>query len=218
MLAGRRLAARGLAIRTHVGDGSCPRVDGPPADVRAVEHRLAELRARYPRAIIDRYHSAVPSVAASALVCAGASLIGDVTVREGAQVWYGCVLRADINAIVLGANSNLQDGTVVHLGDDDATVVGDEVVVGHRAVLHGCTIEDACLIGMNATVLDGVTIGRGSIVGAGAVVPAGLHVPRNSLVLGLPGKVVNAGTLDKEGFIRALAAKYARLAHNHMHG
>lgn len=209
---------RGLAIRTRVGEEACPRVRGPPADLAELEAKLSLLRARFPRAIVDRYLSSVPMVAPSALVCAGACLIGDVTLAEGASVWYGCVLRGDINSIAIGRNSNLQDGTVVHLGDADGTHVGEDVVVGHRAVLHGCRIEDACLIGMNATVLDGAVIGSGSIVGAGAVVPAGTQVPRNSLVLGLPAKVVRPGALDKEGFIRALAAKYARLAHNHLHG
>lgn len=208
---------RGLAIRTVVGDDVCPRVSGPPADLEEVETRLNVLRARYPRAIIDRYCASVPSVDPSALVCAGVSLVGDVHIGENATVWYGAVLRADINRIVLGRNSNLQDGTVVHLGDADATIIGEDVVVGHRVVLHGCTIEDACLIGMNATVLDGAVIGRGSIVGAGCVVPSGLIVPPNSLVLGLPGKVVRSD-LDKEAFTRSLAAKYTRLAYNHVHG
>ncbi|KAJ1622890.1 trimeric LpxA-like protein [Pavlovales sp. CCMP2436] len=192
--------ARGLAIRTAVGEESCPRVEGPPADLHAAERRLAELRARFPRAFIERYLSAVPTVSSSVLVCAGAALVGDVTLGEGASVWFGCVLRADINRIVVGKNSNLQDGTVLHLGDLDATIIGEDVVVGHRAVLHGCTIEDACLIGMNATVLDGCTIGKGSIVGAGAVVPAGLQVPPNSLVLGLPAKI---GTLYSQSQLRS---------------
>jgi carbonic anhydrase/acetyltransferase-like protein (isoleucine patch superfamily) len=209
---------RHLAIRTVVNAESCARVEGPPANLCELEARLALLRQRFPRAIIERYLGVTPTVADGALVAAGAALVGDVRLGAGAQVWYGCVLRADINSITIGRNSNLQDGTVVHLGDADPTVVGDEVVVGHRAVLHGCALEDAVLIGMGATVLDGAIIGSGSIVGAGAVVPAGMVVARNSLVLGLPARVVKDGTLDKEGFIRALAAKYARLAHNHLHG
>mmetsp|Transcript_5546 Transcript_5546/g.14181 ORF Transcript_5546/g.14181 Transcript_5546/m.14181 type:complete len:241 (+) Transcript_5546:1-723(+) len=212
-----KTGARTLAVRTVVGDDVCPRVDGQPPNVAELEARLDALRARYPRAIIDRYCSAVPSVHPTALVSPGACIVGDVRVAENAQVWYGAVLRGDLNKIVLGRNSNVQDGTVVHLGDADATVIGDDVVIGHRAVLHGCTIEDACLIGMNATVLDGAVIGRGSIVGAGAVVPAGLVVPPNSVVLGLPAKVVRSDS-DKEGFIRSLAAKYTRLAYNHMKG
>jgi carbonic anhydrase/acetyltransferase-like protein (isoleucine patch superfamily) len=212
------VARRGLAIRTAVDAESCPHVTGPPADLAAVEERLAALRARYPRACIDRYLAAVPTVASSALVAPSACLIGDVRVGEDAQIWYGAVLRADLNQIVVGRRSNLQDGTVVHLGDKDSTRIGEDVVVGHRAVLHGCAIEDACLIGMNATVLDGATIGQASIVGAGAVVPAGMQVPRNSLVLGLPAKITKIGALDKEEFIRALAAKYVRLAHNHLRG
>ena len=127
-------------------------------------------------------------------------------------------MRGDLNFISLGEGSNVQDGTVVHLGDEDPTVIMQEVVVGHRAVLHGCTIEPNCLIGMQATVLDGARIGRGSIVGAGAIVPAGAQIPPRSLVLGVPGKVVKTLDEGKEEFNRQLAHKYTRLAYNYRYG
>lgn len=205
-----------MAIRTV--PTSVQPVAGPPANLEALDAALRELRARFPGAVIHRYLDRVPRIAESVHVAEGAVLVGDVALGEQASVWYGCVLRADLNRIVLGPRSNLQDGTVVHLGDRDPTVVGADVVVGHRAVLHGCTIEDGCLIGIQATVLDGAVIGHGSIVGAGAVVPAGLVVPPRSLVLGLPAKVVKPLDEQAEAFHRELAAKYVRLHHNHRVG
>lgn len=192
--------------------------EGPPADLPRIEAALAALRARFPGAVVDRYLDRVPAAAADVFVAPGAALVGDVSLGEGVSVWYGCVLRGDVNRIVVGARSNLQDGTVVHLGDTDPTVVGEDVVVGHRAVLHGCTVEDGCLIGIQATVLDGCRIGRGSIVGAGAVVPAGTVVPPHSLVLGTPGKVVRTLEPSLEDFHRALAGKYLRLQTNYRRG
>jgi carbonic anhydrase/acetyltransferase-like protein (isoleucine patch superfamily) len=120
--------------------------------------------------------------------------------------------------IAIGAHSNIQDGTVIHLGDNDATVIGEHVVVGHRAVLHGCTIERCCLIGMQATVLDGAVVGEGSIIGAGAIVSAGSVIPPHSLVLGVPGKVVKELPPEKSQAHKMLAEKYARLAHNYQRG
>ena len=201
-----------------VGEHTTRKVDGPPANLAALEAEIGQLRARHPGAIIDRYLDRVPSVASTALVCAGAAVVGDVRIGEGASVWYGAVLRGDMNYIEVGAHANIQDGTVVHLGDNDPTIVGDHVVVGHRAVLHGCTIEPHCLIGMQATVLDGAVIGRGSIVGAGAIVSAGAIIPPHSLVLGVPGKVKKVLPPQKEEAHRMLAEKYARLAHNYRVG
>lgn len=210
------LAAR--CMRTVVGEESCPRVEGPPEDVEALQHACKLLRARYPGAIIERYCGKVPSVNESALVTAGAALIGDVRIAADASVWYGVVMRGDLNYISLGEGSNVQDGTVVHLGDKDPTIIHEHVVIGHRAVLHGCTIEPDCLIGMQATVLDGALIGRGSIIGAGSIVPAGTVIPPLSLVLGVPGKVVKTLDSSKEEFNRQLAQKYARLAYNYIFG
>ena len=207
------------AVNTMVVDGgTTPRVQSKPCNLAALDAALSELRAKHPGAIFDRYLERMPSVADDALVCAGAAVVGDVRIAEGASVWYNCVLRGDMNYIELGAYSNIQDGTVVHLGDNDPTVVAEHVVVGHRAVLHGCTIERHSLIGMQATVLDGAVIGQGSIVGAGAIVAAGAVIPPNSLVLGVPGKVVKTLPVDKEDAHRKLAEKYSRLAHNYRVG
>jgi carbonic anhydrase/acetyltransferase-like protein (isoleucine patch superfamily) len=147
-------------------------------------------------------------VPASAFVAASADLLGDVTVGENSSIWYQCVLRGDINRIQIGANSNVQDGTVVHVADRFGTVVGDWVTVGHRALLHACTVEDEVLIGMGAIVMDGAVIGKRSIVGAGTVVTGGTKIPPGSLVLGAPGKVVRTLREAEQEDIRVWALRY----------
>ena len=116
-------------------------------------------------------------------------MLGDVTLGAHASVWYGAVLRGDMAAIVVGERTNLQDGTIVHVDEGLPTRIGARVGVGHRAILHGCTIEDDCLIGMGSVLLNGVHIATGSVVAAGAVVPEGALVPPGSLVVGVPARV-----------------------------
>jgi carbonic anhydrase/acetyltransferase-like protein (isoleucine patch superfamily) len=116
--------------------------------------------------------------------------MGDVTLGQEASVWYGAVLRGDMAAIVIGAQSNIQDGTVVHVDEGVPCHVGQRVGVGHRVILHGCTVEDECLIAMGSVLLNGVVIGTGSVVAAGAVVPEGMRVPPRSLVMGVPGRII----------------------------
>ena len=198
-----------------VGEQTVPLVHSRPDDLAELNLTLDELRTRHPGAIIGRYLDRVPRIASDALICAGAVVVGDVRIGQGASVWYGAVLRGDLNYIEVGSYSNIQDGSVIHLGDNDPTVIGEYVVVGHRAVLHGCTLEDHVLIGMQATVLDGAVVGRGSIIGAGAIVPSGSVIPPLSLVLGMPGKVVKTLAPEKEAVHRKLAEKYARLAANY---
>ena len=130
-----------------------------------------------------------PTVAPDAFVAEGATLIGAVTVREGASVWFGAVVRADEAPIEVGASSNVQDGCVLHADPTFPVTVGSRVSIGHRAVVHGCTIEDDSLVGMGAIVLNGAVIGAGSLVAAGSVVLEGTVVPPGSLVIGIPGKV-----------------------------
>ena len=149
-----------------------------------------------------------PRVAASAFVAQSADVIGDVEIGENASVWYQCVLRGDINRIAIGANSNVQDGTVIHVADRSGTVVGEWVTVGHRALLHACTIEDEVLIGMGAIVMDGAVVGSRSIVGAGAVVTGGTIVPPGSWVLGAPAKVTRTLTEAEQESIRVWAVRY----------
>jgi len=156
-----------------------------------------------------------PSVEASAWIAPTAVLVGEVTIAAGASVFYGAVVRADTDTIVLGAGSNLQDNVVVHCDAGRPTTIGSGVSVGHGAVLHGCTIEDDCLIGMNATVLNGAVIGTGSLVAAGAVVLEGTIVPPGSLVAGVPAKVRRElGEAEADG-IRRNAQTYLRLSGEH---
>jgi carbonic anhydrase/acetyltransferase-like protein (isoleucine patch superfamily) len=135
---------------------------------------------------IERYFCREPRVDPSAFIAPGAVVLGDVTLGENASVWFHATLRGDINSIMIGAGSNIQDGSVVHLADDFPTVVGEYVTCGHRAILHACTVGDECLIGMGATLLDGVEVGARSIIGANALVTQHTKIPPGSLVLGSP--------------------------------
>ena len=205
-----------MAVRT-IPD-SVIAVSGPPENVEVLERALDVLRRRHPGAIFERYLGAVPLVDESARVAAGAAVVGAVDLGPETSVWYGCVLRGDVNRIELRRRSNLQDGAVVHLGDNDPVLVDEDVVVGHRAVLHGCTVGAGTLVGIQSTVLDGVSIGEGCIIGSGALITAGTRIPPRSLVLGVPGKVVKTLTVADEDFHRRLAGKYVRLRHNYLHG
>ncbi|ORA03906.1 gamma carbonic anhydrase family protein [Mycolicibacterium bacteremicum] len=142
-----------------------------------------------PEPLIIPIQGRAPQLHAESWVAPNASVIGQVTLAAKASVWYGATLRAEFEPIEIGFGSNLQDGVTAHVDPGFPLRVGSGVSVGHNAVLHGCTIEDDCLIGMGAIVLNGAVIGAGSLVGAGAVVPQGMVVPPGSLVAGVPGKV-----------------------------
>jgi carbonic anhydrase/acetyltransferase-like protein (isoleucine patch superfamily) len=131
---------------------------------------------------------AFPEVADSAWVAPGAYVVGDVRLGEESSVWYGAVLRGDTEPIRVGARTNIQDGCVAHADPGYPAIVGEDRVVGHKAIVHGCEIGDKCLIGMGATILNGAKIGEGSIVAAGALVPEGKEFPANSLIVGIPAK------------------------------
>jgi carbonic anhydrase/acetyltransferase-like protein (isoleucine patch superfamily) len=137
-----------------------------------------------------------------------AVVLGDVTLGAHSSVWYNAVLRGDINRIVVGEYSNIQDNAVVHLADDFPCILGRWVTVGHSAIVHACTVEDECLIGMGATILDGAIIGTQSIVGANALVTQGTVVPPGSMVLGSPGKVVRTLAQADREMLRSWAQKY----------
>jgi len=132
----------------------------------------------------------MPIIHPSAFLAPTACVMGDVTLDQDASVWYGAVLRGDMAPIRIGAESNIQDGTIVHVDEGVPCTVGRRVGVGHRAILHGCTIEDDCLIGMGSVILNNVHIGTGSVVAAGAVIPEGMQVPPGSVVMGVPGRIV----------------------------
>jgi carbonic anhydrase/acetyltransferase-like protein (isoleucine patch superfamily) len=138
-----------------------------------------------------------------------------VRIGPGASVWPGCVLRGDINFIEIGEASNVQDGTIIHLADNSPVRIAKFVTIGHAAVIHACTIEDECLIGMRATILDGAVIGRNSIIGAQTLVTQGMIVPPGSLVLGVPGKITRILEAEEQAEIRKWAEKYIRVAEAH---
>ena len=153
-----------------------------------------------------------PSVAETSFIAPDAVVIGHCTLGPESSVWFTSVLRGDINAIYIGAQSNVQDGSVLHVSDDHACIVGERVTIGHRAVVHACTVHDEVLIGMGAIILDGAEIGARSIIAAGALITKGMKVPEGSLVLGAPAKVVRALSLDEQRANHRLALKYVELA------
>lgn len=157
------------------------------------------------------YKGIYPAIPQSAYVDRGAHVIGDVTLGERSSVWPGAVLRGDVNRIVLGDDTNIQDNSVLH-GELDKypVILGSRVTVGHMVCLHGCVVEDDCLIGIGAIVLNGARIGRGSIVAAGALVPEGMEIPPDSMVMGMPAKVRRAVTPEEKARFAENAQRYIR--------
>ena len=164
---------------------------------------------------LKKYLDQTPQIADSAYVASGAVVIGAVTMGPNSSVWHNCVLRGDINSIEIGEGSNVQDGSVVHLADNDGVKVGKFTTIGHMAMVHACTIGDECLIGMHSTILDGAVIGEQSIVGAGALVTKGTQVPAGSLVLGSPAKVVRALSAEERASLKGMADKYVIVSREH---
>jgi carbonic anhydrase/acetyltransferase-like protein (isoleucine patch superfamily) len=158
-----------------------------------------------------------PVIEEGAWVAPGAVLVGDIVVRRGASVWYGCVLRSDMEGalIEIGEDANIQDGTVVHVDENMSCRVGARVTVGHGAVLHACVVEDGAMIAMGATVLSGAKVGQGSIVAAGAVVPEGMEVPPGVIAAGVPAKVRRETTEDDRARLEHAWKTYARLRDLH---
>jgi carbonic anhydrase/acetyltransferase-like protein (isoleucine patch superfamily) len=156
-----------------------------------------------------------PEIADGAWVAPGAVVAGRVTIGSGSGVWYTAVVRADTATVAVGEGTSIQDGTVVHADPGFPASIGSNVTVGHRAVVHGATVEDDCLVGMGSVILNGATIGRGTIVAAGAVVSQGVVVPPNSLVAGVPGKVRRETTEDERNMITLSAATYRHLLEVH---
>jgi len=164
---------------------------------------------------LSKYLDQSPAVDPSVYVAKGAVVIGAVTLAKNSSVWHNAVLRGDINTIEIGENSNVQDGTVIHLADNYGVKVGKYVTIGHSAMIHACEIEDECLIGMQATILDGAIIGAQSIIGAGSLVTKGTQVPEGSLVLGTPAKVVRTLSKKERLGIKAMAEKYVIVSREH---
>lgn len=154
----------------------------------------------------------------SAYIHPRAFVCGNVTLGPRVSVWPGAVIRGDTAAITIGADSNVQDLTVIHVDHGVPTTIGERVAIGHRAILHGCTVADDCLIAMGAILLNGVEVGTGSLIGAGAVCTEGMKIPPNSLVLGVPARVVKQTTPEVRARIKATVASYLKLQDEHRQG
>jgi gamma-carbonic anhydrase len=153
-----------------------------------------------------------PQVGEDVFLAPGAWVIGDVTIGERSSVWFNSVLRGDINRVVVGHHTNIQDLSMCHVADEQACVVGNYVTVGHRVILHGCTVADEVLIGMGAVLMNGVAVGAQSIIGAAALLTEGLVVPPGSLVYGAPAKVISRLGDKERHEVKSWAEKYCRVA------
>lgn len=165
--------------------------------------------------MLREYKDHKPKLHKTAFVFENAVVIGKVILDADVSVWPGCVLRGDVEDIIIGRGTNIQDGTIVHTNYGMPAIIGSGVTVGHRAVLHGCKIGDNCLIGMGAVVLDGAKIGNECIIGAGALVTENTVIPDGSLVLGIPGKVTRQVSGEEKEKIRRSAAEYIEFASMH---
>jgi carbonic anhydrase/acetyltransferase-like protein (isoleucine patch superfamily) len=163
-----------------------------------------------------RYKEWFPKIGKDAWIAPDATIVGNVELGIDSSVWFGCVIRGDVHYIKIGDRTNIQDLTMIHvthykkpdMSDGFPTIIGNDVTIGHRVMLHGCIIEDACLIGMNSTILDGARIGKESIVGAGALVTGGKEFPPRSLILGSPAKVVRELSEEEVRELYASAKRY----------
>jgi carbonic anhydrase/acetyltransferase-like protein (isoleucine patch superfamily) len=168
--------------------------------------------------VLRSFRGVAPRVHPTAFVDESAQVIGDVEIGEESGVWMGAVLRGDIHSIRVGNRTNIQDGTVVHvMSGSHPTTIGDSVTIGHGAIVHGCTIEGRCLIGMGAILLNGVHVGSGSIVAAGTLLVEGMKVPPQSLVMGNPGKVKRLLTQAEVADIQQYADRYVQYRLDYLH-
>jgi len=159
-----------------------------------------------------------PLLGKDVFIAETARVVGDVQIGEYSSIWFGTVVRGDIQRVAIGHHTNIQDNSVCHVADDWPCIVGNYVTAGHRTILHGCTIGDEVLIGMGAVLMNGVTVGEQSIIGAAALLTEGFVVPAGSLVYGSPAKIVSSlGTVER-GQIKKWAEKYGRVAANYVRG
>ena len=157
---------------------------------------------------LDKFLRKKPALGKNVFIAENATVIGDVRLGDHSSVWYGAVLRGDINRIVVGHHTNIQDNAVLHLADDFPCILGNWVTVGHGAIVHACTVGDETLVGMGAVILDGAVIGKQSLIGARALVTQGMKIPPGSLVLGAPAKVVRKLTKEERAGLKWWAQKY----------
>ena len=168
--------------------------------------------------MFHKFKNIMPSLGEKTWIAPSADVIGDVSIGEDCSIWFGCVVRGDVHYITIGDRTNIQDLSMVHVthhkkedrSDGHPTIIGNDVTVGHRVMLHGCTIEDACLIGMSATILDGAVIGKESIVGAGSLVTKNKVFPPRSLIMGSPAKLVKELNDEEVKELYASASRYVK--------
>ncbi len=168
--------------------------------------------------MIHKFKNTEPKIGSNTWIATSADVVGDVSCGEDCSIWFGCVVRGDVHYITIGDRTNIQDLSMIHVthykkddkSDGNPTIIGDDVTIGHRVMLHGCTIEDACLIGMSATILDGAVIGKESIVGAGSLVTKNKKFPPRSLIMGSPAKVVRELTDEDVKELYASASRYVK--------
>ncbi|WP_102399733.1 gamma carbonic anhydrase family protein [Haloimpatiens massiliensis] len=153
-----------------------------------------------------------PNINEKTFIATSADIIGDVTLETGANIWYGAVLRGDTNKIYIGKNTNIQDNSVVHVDMDKPCTLGDGVTVGHRAIVHGCTVKNNVLVGMGAIILNGAEIGENTIIGAGSLVTQNKKIPSGVLCMGVPAKVVRELTEEEIDSIKKSAQHYVELS------
>lgn len=174
-----------------------------------MDYQLGKIPTRSGLASVVRYQEMQPTLEEGVFLADGARVIGDVVLGKKCSVWFNAVVRGDVNKVVVGENTNIQDGAIVHCTFKKfSTTIGKNVSIAHLAMVHGCVIEDDCLIGMQAIVMDGAVVGKGSIVGAGAIVTQGTIIPPGSLVLGAPAKVARAVKPEELAGVLATTERY----------
>ncbi|MDD4569505.1 MAG: gamma carbonic anhydrase family protein [Tepidanaerobacteraceae bacterium] len=167
--------------------------------------------------MIGNFKNLNPKIHESCFIAPTADVIGDVTIGEKSSLWYKTVLRGDVNKIKVGSYTNIQDGTIVHVAGECPTIIGNNVTIGHGAIIHGCTISDGAFIGMGAIILDGAVIGEGALIGAGALVTEGKEIPPYTLAVGMPAKVIKRLTDEYMEMTKNRASEYAKLAQTYKH-
>ena len=165
--------------------------------------------------MVKEYQGIKPNIDKTVFIAESADIIGKVNIEKNANIWYNTVIRADEQSITIGENTNIQDGCVVHVGNDIPTVIGKNVTIGHKALIHGCTIGNNTLIGMGSIVLDGAKVGEYTLLGAGSLVPPGKEIPSGVLAMGSPAKVIRElSDIEKENLVKS-ALKYIETANSH---